>query len=88
MSDKYNFDVKLTTKNFTVEIDTRANYGYFEHDELGDECGGGLWFADGELTDYDGVFALPSEVASILRQHGYRVDADCEPDSPELRSEV
>lgn len=88
MSD-YNFDTKLNTKNFTVEIDTQANYGYFEHNELGDECGGGLWFQvvpmseaglekKVELIDYDGVFALPKEVITVLRTAGYILDEDFE----------
>jgi hypothetical protein len=42
---QYNFDLKFQAGKFTVEIDTAANYGYFEHDERGDECGGGLWLA-------------------------------------------
>lgn len=85
----YNFDTKLNTKNFTVEIDTQANYGYFEHNTKGDECGGGLWFQavpmseaglekKVELIDYDGVFALPKEVITVLRTAGYIVDEDFE----------
>jgi len=86
----YNFDTKLNTKNFTVEIDTQANYGYFEHNTKGDECGGGLLFQTVpmseaglkkkkvELIYYDGVFALPKEVISALRTAGYIVDEDFE----------
>jgi len=63
----YNFNLKLGTQNFTVDIDVKKKYGYFEHDTLGDECGGGLWFDnDLKLEDYDGVFELPSEVKNIL----------------------
>jgi hypothetical protein len=63
----YNFNLKMGTQNFTVEVDTKAKYGCFEHDTLGDNCGGGLWFdKDLMLEDYDGVFELPSEVKNIL----------------------
>lgn len=74
---EYNFDKKIKTKHFDVQIDTASHYGYFEHDELGDECGGGLWFEGKELVDYDGVFALPREVGETLREHGYTVDETC-----------
>lgn len=40
----YNFNVQIKTDNFEVKVDTRAKYGYFEHDTLGEERGGGLWF--------------------------------------------
>jgi hypothetical protein len=63
----YNFNLKMGTQNFTVEVDTKVKYGCFEHDTLGDNCGGGLWFdKDLMLEDYDGVFELPSEVKNIL----------------------
>ncbi len=63
----YNFNLKMGTQNFTVEVDTKAKYGCFEHDTFGDNCGGGLWFnKDLVLEDYDGVFELPSEVKNIL----------------------
>lgn len=67
----YNFNVNLNTKNFEIAIDTDKRYGYFEHTELGDGCGGGLWFelVDDKLSlfDYDGVYALPKEVRDALR---------------------
>jgi hypothetical protein len=64
---KYNWNLRLGTQNFTVCVDTDKHYGWFEHDVLGDNCGGGLWF-DKELMleDYDGVYDLPSEVKNVL----------------------
>jgi hypothetical protein len=64
---KYNWNLRLGTQNFTVCVDTNKKYGWFEHDRLGDDCGGGLWF-DKNLTleDYDGVYDLPSEVKNVL----------------------
>lgn len=78
----YRFDVTTTAGDYTVQIDTIAQHGYFEHNELGDESAGELIFEGGELVDYDGVFALPSSVAAELRRLGYRVDEGCEPDKP------
>lgn len=90
---KRNFDVKLETSKFSVQVDTAAHYGYFEHNTLGDECGGGLWFdpqmsgsPDGieidtgklTLSDYDGAGELPMEVITALRGHGFVVDKDFE----------
>jgi len=68
---KYNFNCKLGTQNYSIEIDTKAKYGYFEHDRLGDQSGGGLWFDKNlTLTDYDGVYDLPSEVRNVLIMFG------------------
>lgn len=67
----YNFNVDLSTNNFTIMVDTASSYGFFESIEWGDELAGGLWFVpEGEtmeLIDYDGVYELPSEVREALR---------------------
>lgn len=81
----YHFNRDLSRAPFTVKVDTAARYGYFEHDLLGDNCGGGLWFeadptGDLMLFDYDGVFALPFTVALALHQAGVRVDPEFWPD--------
>ena len=76
----YNFILSRVTKHFEVKIDPDESYGYFEHHELGDECGGGLWFQDRELIDYDGVFELKLEVVEAIRDMGYKVDTSFEPD--------
>ena len=63
----YTFNVKMGTQNYTIEIDTKSKYGYFEHNEIGDESAGGLWFDEQmQLVDYDGTFYLPTEVLNIL----------------------
>ena len=78
----YSFDQKHSTPHYEICVDTSAKYGYFEHNTLGDNRAGGLWFADrlGEeklvLVDYDGVFALPIEVGEALRVMGFIVDDD------------
>ena len=63
--------------NFTVFF-TLGTPCAFEHNELGDEYGGGIW-ADGQtITDYDGIMGyLPKEVCTILR--AFKFDpSDCE----------
>lgn len=78
----YNFDRKVQSGKFEIGVDTTAAYGYFEHDELGDECSGGLWFEreGGKLvlTDYDGVAVLSKFVIKGLRDIGCRVPRDFE----------
>ena len=68
----YDFDITLNTLSFEICIDSIAKYGYFEHKDLGDECGGGLWFDDDfQLKDYDGVAILPTQVKEILIKLGH-----------------
>lgn len=74
----YNFDHVKVTDYFEVKVDSKAQYGYFEHKELGDQCGGGLWFTDSDLVDYDGVAELPMEVIVALREMGFTVEEDFE----------
>lgn len=33
----------------------------------------GIWWQDGELTDYDGLFSLPNEAIELLRKSGITV---------------
>jgi hypothetical protein len=35
---------------------------------------GGLWFRDGELSDYDGVFELDEGILDACEQMGFNVD--------------
>lgn len=70
----YAFDKVTRVGKFEVMVDSTAQYGYFEHEDYGDECGGGLWFEDGSLVDYDGVACLPLDVATALEQLGFVVD--------------
>jgi len=72
----YNFNQIIDTRNFQIWIDLDANYGYFEHKLLGDNCGGGLWFDECMfLQDYDGVYELPGEVIRELSSRSY-IDAE------------
>ena len=65
--------------NFTVEIfDEKPLRGYFEHNELGDNCVGGLLFEGKGLIDYDGVFELPKEVIQAIRDLGFYVGEEFE----------
>ncbi|MGB2560485.1 MAG: hypothetical protein ACPIG6_07805 [Akkermansiaceae bacterium] len=59
--------------NITIKS---PSYGYFEFydTETNGEnwyAEGGLWFDNKKLTDYDGVFALPAAIQSLLIEKGY-----------------
>ena len=79
---EYTFDqtLRVPGSKWEVKIDTTAGYGYFEHDIRGE--GGGLWFTRlpgdtiWDLSDYDGVFSLPNNVAKAIEMGGHTVDAD------------
>jgi hypothetical protein len=66
------------TLNVTVGIksDTYGWFEFYDEETGGDEwyAEGGLWFDNKTVTDYDGVFSLPSFVISKLEELGY----DCE----------
>lgn len=71
--------MKIQTKNFYGEIFLEESRGWFEHEEHGDEYGGGLWFDnDMNLIDYDGVFELPKEVLLAIREMGFHVGEEFE----------
>jgi len=72
----YSFDIKLDNGTHTIEVDTTAQYGYFENNLNG--SGGGLWFKDSALVDYDGVAVLPMKVIKALRAGGLTVSEDFE----------
>ena len=63
---------------FEVVINHWENFGYFEHEDYGDEWGGGLWFEGKNLIDYDGVFELPPAVVTGIRELGYTVGKEFE----------
>jgi hypothetical protein len=68
----YNFDKKEQVGDWLVEVDTVAQYGYFENQEHGGE--GGLWFTNNELVDYDGVYEIPKQVIMALQSMNLNVD--------------
>lgn len=70
----YDFDKKITVGKFEVHVDTKAQYGSFEHEDYGEDYGGGLWFSDNELVDFDGVSILPKDVGEAIKQLGLKID--------------
>jgi hypothetical protein len=68
MTTKYNFTLRAS-RTF---IDREAQYGYWERKD-GSE-GGGLWFADNALIDYDGAFSLPAAIIAEIRSLGLNAD--------------
>ena len=64
--------------NITVGIKSEGR-GWFEvyDEESGGEkwyAEGGLWFENGKLTDYDGVFSLMKPIEDKLIEMGYEID--------------
>jgi hypothetical protein len=66
----------------TVGIHESGKTGWFEMYDL--ESGGEDWYAEGglrfegkTLTDYDGVFELPSQVTDKLKEWGYETEEVC-----------
>lgn len=70
--------MKFETKNFYGEIFLEESRGWFEHEEHGDEYGGGLWFEGKNLIDCDGVAVLPKEVIRAIRDLGFHVAKEFE----------
>ena len=57
----------INTDNFEVGIHNDNKTGWFYHHKYGDEFGGGLWFENNKLTDYDGISDfLPDEVIEAI----------------------
>jgi hypothetical protein len=75
------FGTLKTEDDVLLEVTVGTNdddYGWFEFYDIesgGEEwyAEGGLWFNDKTLTDYDGVFELPSFVTEKLKEWGYDV---------------
>ena len=70
----YNYNKNIKKGKFEIKVDSQHQYGCFEHDNYGEDLGGGLWFEGNVLVDYDGVFELPEEVAEGLKELGFNVD--------------
>lgn len=72
----YNFTHKTENGKWEIAIDKAAQYGYFENMNSGG--GGGLWFEQNRMSDFDGVFELPKDVIKAIRQLGFTVPRDFE----------
>jgi hypothetical protein len=63
-----------TKSQMTININPEGKgYVLWEIDELEIEEGIGLWFQGNELTDYDGVFELPTELIKFLSEQGFNM---------------
>ena len=61
--------------NINIKIDLIKQYGHFEIYSSNNNyySEGGLWFADGMLIDYDGVYELPQTIKTQLKKWGFEV---------------
>jgi len=73
-----------TTADYNLYMTEDKQRGYFEHNEYGEDRGGGLWFERNEegkleLIDCDGpgsVIGIPDQIAEALIAMDIVVDAD------------
>jgi len=59
---------------YNIEVNAIKQYGSFEmycDDDESYYAEGGLWFTRGVLTDYDGIFDLPSIIKEQLKKWGF-----------------
>jgi hypothetical protein len=68
----YNFTKTIQVKQWSIQIDPVKQYGSFESENTGN--GGGLWFENNTLIDYDGVFELSKSVIQGIEQLGFNAD--------------
>ena len=98
--DNSSFDEEDTYQKMSIEFDYKTeNFygeiyedsvsgelkGWFEHNEYGDEYGGGLWFLwvgkTPTLVDYDGISGyLPKEIIDELTKEGFDMSYGEDPD--------
>jgi hypothetical protein len=58
---------------YYISINPIKSTGFFEIIGGSYHAEGGLWFIDGELIDYDGIYDLPDEIREQIRKFGYKV---------------
>ena len=74
---RHAYMVDLSTPLHTVKISPSTSYGYFETtDRHPGYYEGGLWFEGKTLSDYDGVYALPTDVCKALHRAHYIVEPE------------
>ena len=59
---------------YNIEVNAIKQYGSFEmycDNDASYYAEGGLWFTRGVLTDYDGIFDLPSIIKEQLKEWGF-----------------
>jgi len=69
-----NYDKEIQIGKYQIKIDTSKDYGYFEHDDLGEDDGGSFTIEDNEVVEMDGCFAIPEDVAEGILKLGYEID--------------
>ena len=79
MENSYTTVKEQNNIKLNVSITLWENRGCFEIYDIeteGEEwyAEGGLWFDGKDLTDYDGVFALPSCIKDKLTEMGYNLE--------------
>ena len=70
------YNVAEETVSIIQVVINEVGVGWFEWDipELGITESGGLWFDENELIEYDGVFELPEQLITFLKELNYNMD--------------
>ena len=75
----FTFDVDMSTKSLTIQVDTEANFGYFRGKSLGDDTWGTMKFNGKCLVDYDETICIPEKVIKALLKKGFTVADNLNP---------
>jgi hypothetical protein len=70
------YDKKIQVGKYEIQISEDNTYGYFEHDDYGEDAGGSLTFENKVLEDFDGMMVLPLEVADGISKLGFNVNRE------------
>ena len=70
------YDKSIKAGKYEVKISTKEKYGFFEHDDYGEDDGGSFELENKEVDDIDGCYAIPVIVADAIIKLGFKIDKD------------
>jgi len=70
------YDKQIQAGPYWLSIDTEAQYGYFEHDDYGEDDGGSFEMEHDVVTDMDGCYVIPRTVAKAIQDFGFTIDQE------------
>ena len=73
VKEQKDVELNVTINIFDAE---RGSFELYDEETVGEEwyAEGGLWFNGKDLSDYDGVFALPKAIEKKLIEMGYNIE--------------
>ena len=70
------YDKSIQSGKYEIRIDSQQQYGYFEHDDFGEDDGGSFQMMNNEVVEIDACFSIPLEVAHGIMELGFKIDTD------------